>query len=85
LKVDKSFVLNLAQNATDQTIVRTIVDLGHGLDMKITAEGVEDQVAYDLLSGIGCDVGQGYFMSRPLTLDKFQVFARESPFAPVAA
>ena len=85
LKVDKSFVLNLAQNATDQTIVRTIVDLGHGLDMKITAEGVEDQVAYDLLSGIGCDVGQGYFMSRPLTLDKFQVFARESPYAPVAA
>ncbi len=85
LKVDKSFVLNLSQNETDRTIVRAIVDLGHGLDLRITAEGVEDQQAYDILSGIGCDVGQGYFMSRPLTLDKFNIFARESPYAAAAA
>jgi EAL domain-containing protein (putative c-di-GMP-specific phosphodiesterase class I) len=85
LKVDKSFVLNLSQNTTDQTIVRAIVDLGHGLDLKITAEGVEDQSAYQILSDIGCDVGQGYFMSRPLTLEKFEAFARESPYAPKAA
>ncbi|MFX8786214.1 EAL domain-containing protein, partial [Acinetobacter baumannii] len=69
----------------DQTIVRAIVDLGHGLDLKITAEGVEDQSAYNILSDIGCDVGQGYFMSRPLTLEKFEAFARESPYAPKAA
>jgi diguanylate cyclase (GGDEF)-like protein len=81
LKIDKSFVLNLAKNSADQTIVRTIVDLAHGLDLKVTAEGVEDEEAYNLLADFGCDVGQGYFMSRPLTLEKFEAFARDSAYA----
>lgn len=81
IKVDKSFVLRLAQTPADQTIVRTIVDLGHNLDLKVTAEGVEDEASYDLLARFGCDVGQGYFMSRPLTIEKFEAFARESPYA----
>jgi diguanylate cyclase (GGDEF)-like protein len=81
LKIDKSFVLNLSKNAADQTIVRTIVDLAHGLDLKVTAEGVEDQDTYNLLAEFGCDVGQGYFMSRPLTLEKFEAFARDSAYA----
>jgi EAL domain-containing protein (putative c-di-GMP-specific phosphodiesterase class I) len=81
LKIDKSFVLNLSKNSADQTIVRTIVDLAHGLDLKVTAEGVEDEDAYNLLAEFGCDVGQGYFMSRPLTLEKFEAFARDSAYA----
>jgi EAL domain-containing protein (putative c-di-GMP-specific phosphodiesterase class I) len=81
LKIDKSIVLALAREAADQTIVRTIVDLGHNLGLKVTAEGVEDRTTYDLLANYGCDLGQGYFMGRPLTLSKFEAFAQTSTYA----
>ena len=67
IKIDKSFTSDLLTDPDDQTIVRIIIQLGHNLGMRVIAEGVEsvDQQAY--LTAEGCDAGQGYFYSRPLT------------------
>ncbi|QIN78599.1 EAL domain-containing protein [Rubrobacter marinus] len=66
LKVDRSFVKGLGDNAEDSAIVRLVVDLAHTLGLKVTAEGVEtaEQVAH--LKEMGCDLGQGFYFSRPL-------------------
>ncbi len=66
LKIDKSFVMDLASQAEDAMIVRSTVELGHNLGLRVVAEGVEDQAATDMLRGWGCDVLQGYLISRPL-------------------
>lgn len=65
LKIDKSFVLGLASSAEDEIIVRSIIDLGHNLGLKVTAEGVEDAAALQILRRYGCDKTQGYLFSRP--------------------
>ncbi len=65
LKIDKSFVLGLASSAEDEIIVRSIIDLGHNLGLKVTAEGVEDEAALEILRRYGCNKTQGYLFSRP--------------------
>src|SRR6476646_10487359 len=74
LKIDKSFLLRLAMGAEDRTIVRSIVELGHRLGYRVTAEGVTDQTSLDYLSEIGCDHAQGFFISRALPPDAFDAF-----------
>lgn len=71
LKIDKSFIQCVASSKTDQVIVTSAVDLGHKLDLKVIAEGIEDTMSLDYLQHIGCDIGQGYLFSRPLSLEKF--------------
>jgi EAL domain-containing protein (putative c-di-GMP-specific phosphodiesterase class I) len=66
LKIDKSFVQNMASNEGDVFIVRSVADLGHSLGLTIVAEGVEDDRSLRLLSVMGCDLVQGYHVSRPL-------------------
>jgi diguanylate cyclase (GGDEF)-like protein/PAS domain S-box-containing protein len=66
LKIDRSFVMNMTQNPSDAMIVRSIIELGHNLGLEVVAEGVELEEQYDQLQSWGCDVAQGYFMSRPL-------------------
>lgn len=66
LKIDKSFVMNMANNENDTIIVRSTVDLGHNLNLKVVAEGVENLEVWDLLAKMGCDYGQGYFMGKPM-------------------
>jgi diguanylate cyclase (GGDEF)-like protein len=66
IKLDKSFVLGMAHDPDDEAIVEAIVVVGHRLRMRVVAEGVEDEATYALLRGLGCDVAQGYFLSRPL-------------------
>ena len=68
VKIDKSFVLNLATDHNDVAIVRAIVDLGHNLGLRVVAEGVEDQRSLEILTQLGCDSVQGYLVSRPLPL-----------------
>ena len=70
LKIDKSFVRNLATDAHDASIVQSTVGLAHALGLRLVAEGIEDQASWELLAGMGCDVGQGYFISRPIPADK---------------
>jgi len=67
IKIDRSFVMDMVHNESHWRIVRGTVDIGHGLDLRVVAEGVEDQQALDRLASIGCDVAQGYYLSRPIS------------------
>jgi EAL domain-containing protein (putative c-di-GMP-specific phosphodiesterase class I) len=67
LKIDRMFVRDLPQARHDAAIVRAIVDLGHGLGLKITAEGVETGSQFHELRRLGCDSMQGYLFARPTT------------------
>ncbi len=72
LKIDRSFVAEMTTDHRDADIVRSIVELGHNLGLATVAEGIEDQATWDRLSDLGCDVGQGYFVSRPLPADQLE-------------
>lgn len=74
LKIDKAFVVAVADSQRDALLVRSTVDLAHGLGMKVTAEGVETPTALALLSSMGCDLIQGYFISRPMPLNELLIF-----------
>jgi len=69
LKIDKSFVLQLAPGSEDERIVQSIVQLGHALGLKVVAEGVETEAGLDVLARLQCDVAQGYHFSRPLPVE----------------
>jgi EAL domain-containing protein (putative c-di-GMP-specific phosphodiesterase class I) len=66
LKIDRSFVAHMATDENDAAIVRSTIGLAHELGLSVVAEGVEDQDTWDVLANVGCDVAQGYFISRPL-------------------
>jgi diguanylate cyclase len=66
IKIDKSFIIGMAADPNDEIIVRTTIDLGHNLGLTVVAEGVEGREAWDLLSTLGCDLAQGYYLSRPM-------------------
>jgi diguanylate cyclase (GGDEF)-like protein len=70
LKIDKSFVLNMESDVGDTKIVRSTIDLGHNMGLRVVAEGIESEAVWRLLADLGCDQGQGYFMSRPIPGDK---------------
>ncbi|MEN9866729.1 MAG: hypothetical protein RL748_2319 [Pseudomonadota bacterium] len=70
LKIDKSFVLNMANDPGDTKIVRSTIDLGHIMGLRVVAEGIENLEVWHLLAQLGCDQGQGYFMSRPIPADQ---------------
>ena len=80
IKIDKSFVIEMDKNKHDDVIVRSTIDLGHNLGLKVIAEGVESQESWDRLKEMGCDSAQGYFMSRPIPADQFMKWIKESPF-----
>jgi diguanylate cyclase (GGDEF)-like protein len=71
VKIDKSFVQGIATDHRDRAVVRSAVQLGHALDLEVVAEGVEDEETYAYLAHEGCDVVQGYLLSRPLPPDRF--------------
>ena len=71
VKIDKSFVLGLASDLGDLAVVRAIVDLGHSLGLTVVAEGVEEDATRDQLVEMGCDIAQGYLISRPLGAERF--------------
>ena len=66
MKIDKSFVIDVNRHKEAEVIVRSIVDLGHNLGLKVCAEGVETEEAMDFLRAIKCDLAQGYYISKPL-------------------
>ena len=74
VKIDKSFVLGLASDLSDLAVVRAIVDLGHSLGMSVVAEGVEQDATRDQLVEMGCDVAQGFLISRPLETGRFDAW-----------
>jgi EAL domain-containing protein (putative c-di-GMP-specific phosphodiesterase class I) len=66
LKIDRVFVRDISNASQDLAIVRAIIDLGHGLGMRVTAEGVETQAQFHELRRLGCDELQGYLFVRPM-------------------
>ncbi len=75
IKVDRSFVMTVSSSEESRAVVRSIVELGSSLGLRTTAEGVEDAWALDYLREIGCDLAQGYFISRPLSAGDATIWA----------
>lgn len=71
LKIDRAFVMNVIDDREDQLIVRSTIDMGHGLGLKVTAEGVEDAATLTLLEEMGCDFAQGYYIAKPMPAVEF--------------
>jgi EAL domain-containing protein (putative c-di-GMP-specific phosphodiesterase class I) len=85
LKIDKMFVVQLTSSNRDPLIVRSTIDLAHALGMEVTAEGVESQAALALLSVMGCDMVQGFLISRPISLDALVLFLDEQRYLATTA
>lgn len=77
VKIDKSFVIDMLANTDSAAIVRATVVLAHDLDLKVVAEGVEDQVTWNRLAKLGCDVAQGYHISKPMPAEQFKEWLDE--------
>jgi EAL domain-containing protein (putative c-di-GMP-specific phosphodiesterase class I) len=78
LKIDKVFVMGMADSQRDALLIRSTIDLAHGLGMRVVAEGVEGAAAAALLTGMGCDFAQGYFIARPAPLKELLRFLDET-------
>ncbi|WJW76741.1 EAL domain-containing protein [Thiohalobacter sp. IOR34] len=83
LKIDRSFVMGMAQNADDATIVRSTIDLAHNLGHAVVAEGVENDSILQQLKQLDCDIIQGYHISRPLPVAEFEAFVEDAAW-PIA-
>jgi EAL domain-containing protein (putative c-di-GMP-specific phosphodiesterase class I) len=70
LKIDKSFVTDMADNTAHAAIVRSVIELGHNLSLRVVAEGVEQAQVLDELGRIGCDLAQGFHIARPMPLER---------------
>jgi len=80
IKIDKSFILSLASDENDQQIVRTVLSLANVFNLKVVAEGVEDAASLDILKEWGCDIVQGYYISRPLSCADLESWLQNTPF-----
>jgi diguanylate cyclase (GGDEF)-like protein/PAS domain S-box-containing protein len=78
IKIDKSFVRDMATNENDAVIVRSTIDLGHNLGLAVVAEGVESQDAWEQLVTLGCDMAQGYHMGLPMSAQDLDAWVAES-------
>lgn len=65
LKLDKSFVISLDKDSNDEVIVRSTIELAHNLGLQVVAEGVENKASWEILRNLKCDLGQGFYMSKP--------------------
>lgn len=78
IKIDKSFVFGMSASDADAAIVRTVIDLGHNLGKQVCAEGVEDHETWRMLATLGCDLAQGYWISRPMPAARFMEWLSDS-------
>jgi diguanylate cyclase (GGDEF)-like protein len=79
LKIDRSFVMEMLVNEDDAAIVRSTIDLAHNLDLKVVAEGIESAAMWFKLSQLGCDIGQGYYLSGPLPPERLTTLLSRLP------
>ena len=84
LKVDKSFVMGAISSKEAAAISRVTIDLGHSLGLEVVAEGVEDEETYNWLGSLGCEICQGYFISRPLGAAAFSTWIHDHKRHPLA-
>lgn len=79
LKIDREFVMHIGSEKSHQVIVKNIIGLAHGMHIGVVAEGVETQEDLDLLRNLGCDIAQGYFISKPLSPVDFNEWITTQP------
>jgi diguanylate cyclase (GGDEF)-like protein len=84
LKIDKSFVMNMTQDDSDAVIVQSTIDLARNLRLRTVAEGVEDLASWMHLAGLGCDVAQGYYLSRPVPAAELTAWLKAKETVPVS-
>jgi diguanylate cyclase (GGDEF)-like protein len=84
LKIDRSFITRAHERRDDVTIIKSTIELAHNMGLKVVAEGVETQEAWNLLRRLGCDLAQGYLVSRPLTADDTLAFVRKAQHTQLA-
>ncbi len=85
LKIDRAFVRHLAPNSNEFSLCEAITLSAHRLGLKVIAEGVENSLQHNLLLAAGCDYAQGFFYSRPLPIDEFEVFLSSSYCSDISA
>lgn len=73
LKVDRSFIKDIARDVNNQAIVNSIISMSHGLNLKVVAEGIETEEEFELLSQYQCDIAQGYLLGKPTTVEEFEM------------
>jgi diguanylate cyclase (GGDEF)-like protein/PAS domain S-box-containing protein len=78
IKIDQSFVRDMVHNESDGEIVSATINLAHNLGRQVVAEGIEDRPTWDMLRELGCDLGQGYYLSKPLAPDALSRWLSES-------
>jgi EAL domain-containing protein (putative c-di-GMP-specific phosphodiesterase class I) len=83
LKIDKSFVMNMTRDESDAVIVQSTIDLARNLRLRTVAEGVEDLDSWIQLAGLGCDVAQGYYLSRPVPAAELTTWLQNKESLPV--
>jgi len=77
IKVDKSFVIDMLENMSDEIIVRTVINLAHNLGLQVVAEGIESKEVWDKLQAINCNTAQGYYLSKPIPAESFYLWYTE--------
>ena len=76
LKLDRSFISGMDGGSKDQVIVESTIQLAHGLELQVVAEGIENEQQYALLKKFGCDLGQGYWIAKPMPMNKLIEWCR---------
>ncbi len=84
LKIDRSFIIRAHERRDDVTIIMSTIELAHSMGLKVVAEGVETQEAWNLLRRLGCDLVQGYLVSRPLSVAATVSFLQQAQQMQVA-
>ena len=77
IKIDRSFVMDMLESSSDAAIVRSTVELGRNLGLRVVAEGVETEAAWELLREQGCTLAQGYLIGRPMPAEELEVLLSE--------
>jgi diguanylate cyclase (GGDEF)-like protein len=85
IKIDRSFVFGMLENAADKAIASSTIALGRALGLRVVAEGVEDDPTRLALAADGCDVAQGYLISKPIPADAMLAWLQDQPPVPPAA
>ncbi len=85
VKIDRSFVQGLESDPEFASVVRSAIDMGHGLGLKVVAEGIETEEAASRLRDFGCDVAQGYWYAKPMPLAAFETWLEGKERVPVIA
>jgi EAL domain-containing protein (putative c-di-GMP-specific phosphodiesterase class I) len=85
MKIDRSFVMQMTDDRNDAAIVRSTVELGRNLGLRVVAEGVETAAAWAHLKALGCDFAQGYYLSRPVPAVEIAALVAADGSTPVRA